>query len=214
MKRTAVALGALGLSLGLGAGVASAADTGSTVIDNIQRAAAQEDAQGAVQTAAGDMTGQALRECGLGALIGATTDEMSLKNVGVFVTAAAERVVALAEGPAAIVSLAASGCVERALLSFDVDSGSANFAGSVTSLALGGMLGTGSLAAASSDAPAGDTGTGSLAGLSSDAPTGDAAATGSLDSASAGGDSGSLDSGSLEESKPVAQALFAGAQGA
>ncbi len=214
MKRTAVVLGALGLSLGLGAGVASAADTGSTVIDNIQRAAAQEDAQGAVQTAAGDMTVQALRECGLGALIGNTTDETSLKNVGVFVTAAVERVVAVAEGPAAIVSLAASGCVERALVSFDVSSGSASFAGSVTSLALGGMLGTGSLAGMSSDAPAGDSG--SLAGMSSDAPAGDAPATGSLDAASSEteGDTGSLDTGSLADSEPVSDSLFAGSQGA
>lgn len=207
MKRTVVAIGALGLSLGLGTGVASAADTGSTVIDTITRAAAQEDAQGAVQTAAGEMTVKALRECGLGALVGKTTDEMSLTNVGVFLTAAAERVVALAEGPAALVSLAASGCVERALISFDVSSGSASFGGSVASAALGGVLGTGSLASASGDAPSGDSGSlsgdsGSLSGGSSDTPAGDTPA------------GGSLDAGSLTDSKPVSAALFARSQGA
>ncbi|MFD4293127.1 hypothetical protein ACFWPA_19335 [Rhodococcus sp. NPDC058505] len=210
LTRTATLVATVGLALGAGSGIAIAAPaeggTGSTAIETIERAATQEDANGAVQTAVGEMTVKGLRECGLGALIGKTTDEMSVKNVAVFVGAMGKRVVALVEGPAALVSVAAGGCVERTLLAFDVSSGSAAAGGSVASLALGGFLGTGSLASASSDT--GSSAAGLLDSASSD--------TGSADAASS--DTGSLDTGSLgadlEASGAVSDALFAGSAGA
>lgn len=217
MKRTVALVGVLGLSLGVGAGVASAADTGSTAIDSITRAASQEDANGAIATAAGEMTVKGLRECGLGALIGNTTDELSVKNVTTFVSAASKRLIAITNGPAAVISLAAGGCVERALVAFDVSTGSAKTAGSVASMALGGFMGTGSLASASSDSGSADSGL--LDAASSDTASSDTASadSGSADTASADSgslDSGSLDAGSLEASAPVSDALIAGAVGA
>ncbi|MGW0040967.1 hypothetical protein [Rhodococcus sp. NPDC003348] len=226
MKRTATVIGALGLTLGLGAGFATAepvtepaeVSTGSTVIDTIERAATAEDAAGAIQTAAGEITVKALRECGLGALIGTATDEATVKNVGVFVSAVSKRILAITNGPAAVISVVAGGCVERSLLAFDVNSGSAKMGGSVASLALGGLLGTGSLAAASSDSGSADLGLEGwfdelLGAGSSDTASADSASsdTASADSASA---SGLLDSGSLEASAPVSDALLAGAAGA
>ncbi|MFD1813278.1 hypothetical protein [Rhodococcus gannanensis] len=240
MKRTAAVVGALGLTIGLGAGVATANApvepapvqpaaeavpaeaaateptaeefaTGSMAIDTIVRAANEEDAAGAIATAVGTMTVDGLRECGLGMLIGATTDEMTPKNVGTFLTVAGKRLIAIAQGPAAVISVVAGGCVERSLLmAFDVPAGPAKISGSVASLALGGLLGTGLLATASS---AGDSG---LLDAASSAASSDTASadTASADTSSAGtGSEGLLDAGSLAASEPVSDTLMAGAAG-
>ncbi|MGW4481469.1 hypothetical protein [Rhodococcus triatomae] len=235
MKRTAAVVGALGLTIGLGAGVATANApvepapaeavpaeatatesepdefaTGSMAIDTIVRAANEEDAAGAVATAVGTMTVDGLRECGLGMLIGTTTDEFTPRNVGTFLSVAGKRLVAIAQGPAAVVSVVAGGCVERSLLmAFDVPAGHAKISGSVASLALGGLLGTGLLATASSD-------TGLLDAASSDTASADSASsdTSSADTASADtGSEGLLDAGSLAASEPVSETLMAGTAG-
>lgn len=216
MKRTATAIGALGLTLGLGAGVATAQpavepteqvetidSTGSTAVDALQRAATAEDAETAIQTAAGEIGVKALRECGLGALIGNTTDELTTKNVMVFVNAAAKRIVAVINGPAAIVSTAAGGCVERALVAFDVEAKTAKFGGSVAGLAFGGSLGT---LFPDSILSAGSTDSGSAEAVLTSESAGSLLASGS-------GDAGSVDTGSLAASEPVSDALVSGALG-
>ncbi|CRK51589.1 conserved exported hypothetical protein [Rhodococcus sp. RD6.2] len=231
MKRTAAVVGALGLTLGLGAGAATAnaqvvpapaaaeatpevlpgqVGTGSMVIDTIERAANEEDAAGAIMTATGEMTAEGLRECGLGMLIGTTTEEFTPRNVGTFLTVAGKRLVAIAQGPAAVVSVVAGGCVERALLNaYDVPAGSAKISGSVASLALGGLLGTGLLATASSDTGLLDA---ASSGTGSDTASAD---TASADTASSDtGSAGLFDSGSLEASAPISDSLLAGSAGA
>lgn len=236
MKRTAAVVGALGLTLGLGAGAATAnaqvvpapaaaeatpevlpgqVGTGSMVIDTIERAANEEDAAGAIMTATGEMTAEGLRECGLGMLIGTTTEEFTPRNVGTFLTVAGKRLVAIAQGPAAVVSVVAGGCVERALLNaYDVPAGSAKISGSVASLALGGLLGTGLLATASSDTGLLDA---ASSGTGSDTASSDAASADTASSDTASSDTGSaglFDSGSLEASAPISDSLLAGSAGA
>ena len=236
MKRTAAVVGALGLTLGLGAGAATAnaqvvpapaaveatpevlpgqVGTGSMVIDTIERAANEEDAAGAIMTATGEMTVEGLRECGLGMLIGTTTEEFTPRNVGTFLTVAGKRLVAIAQGPAAVVSVVAGGCVERALLNaYDVPAGSAKISGSVASLALGGLLGTGLLATASSDTGLLDA---ASSGTGSDTASADTASADTASSDTASSDTGSaglFDSGSLEASAPISDSLLAGSAGA
>lgn len=236
MKRTAAMVGALGLTLGLGAGAATAnaqvvpapaaaeatpevlpgqVGTGSMVIDTIERAANEEDAAGAIMTATGEMTAEGLRECGLGMLIGTTTEEFTPRNVGTFLTVAGKRLVAIAQGPAAVVSVVAGGCVERALLNaYDVPAGSAKISGSVASLALGGLLGTGLLATASSDTGLLDA---ASSGTGSDTASADTASSDTASSDTASSDTGSaglFDSGSLEASAPISDSLLAGSAGA
>ncbi len=229
-------VGALGLTLGLGAGAATAnaqvvpapaaaeatpevlpgqVGTGSMVIDTIERAANEEDAAGAIMTATGEMTAEGLRECGLGMLIGTTTEEFTPRNVGTFLTVAGKRLVAIAQGPAAVVSVVAGGCVERALLNaYDVPAGSAKISGSVASLALGGLLGTGLLATASSDTGLLDA---ASSGTGSDTASADTASSDTASSDTASSDTGSaglFDSGSLEASAPISDSLLAGSAGA
>lgn len=211
MKRTATVIGALGLTLGLGAGIATAApaeSTGSTAVDALQRAATAEDAETAIQTAAGEIAVKGLRECGLGALVGTTTDELTVKNVIVFVNAAGRRIVAVINGPAAIISVAASGCVERSLVAFDVNPKTAKFGGSVAGLAFGGSIGT---LFPDSILAAGSTDTASAESLLTSDSAESALASGSTETASA--DTGSLDTASLDASLPVSDALVSGSLG-
>ncbi|QHE71145.1 hypothetical protein [Rhodococcus sp. WAY2] len=81
------------------------------------------DAATAAPSAAGSIIVRTIRECGMGALVGKTTDELSLQNVIVFVNAVGQRLAAVAAGPLAIITVAAYGCIERALTSLRPDSG-------------------------------------------------------------------------------------------
>ncbi|MFF0816421.1 hypothetical protein ACFYVR_14910 [Rhodococcus sp. NPDC003318] len=211
MKRTATVIGALGLTLGLSAGVATAQpavaateqvesidSTGSTAVDALQRAATAEDAETAIQSAAGEIGVKALRECGLGALVGNTTDELTTKNVLVFVNAATKRIIAVINGPAAIISTAAAGCVERALVAFEVEAKTAKVGGSVAGLAFGGSLG---VLFPDSLLSAGSTDSGSAEAVLTSESAGSLVA------------SGSVDTGSLAASEPVSDALVSGALG-
>ncbi|AWK74123.1 hypothetical protein CBI38_23805 [Rhodococcus oxybenzonivorans] len=85
--------------------------------------ASAADAATAAPSAAGSIIVRTIRECGIGALVGKTTDELTLQNVVVFVNAVGQRLAAVAAGPLAIITVAAYGCIDRALTSLRPDSG-------------------------------------------------------------------------------------------
>ncbi|MFE3293317.1 hypothetical protein [Rhodococcus sp. NPDC059234] len=170
-KRIAVFFAALLLMLGLGAGLANAsenvrgienqavvsvADAATTAkvgevpvspagSPGVVGPAAKEDVDTAAQSSAGTVVVKAIKECGLGALVGNTTDELSLQNVIVFVNAAGKRLAAVAGGPVAIITVAAQGCVERVIDAFGGGTGSLSGLGSLATGSVGGGS-TGSLA--------------------------------------------------------------------
>ncbi|MCQ4118119.1 hypothetical protein [Rhodococcus tibetensis] len=84
--------------------------------------ASSADAATAAPSAVGSIIVRTIRECGIGALVGKTTDELTLQNVVVFVNAAGQRLAAVAAGPLAIITVAAYGCLDRALTSLRQDS--------------------------------------------------------------------------------------------
>ncbi|TQF73264.1 hypothetical protein FK531_06970 [Rhodococcus spelaei] len=171
-KRITIFFTALLLALGLGTGLANASEnprgienpaavvsiadsTTATKVGEVPVApanspgvvgpAAREDVDTAAQSSAGTVVVKAIRECGLGALVGNTTSELSLENVIVFVNAAGKRLAAVAGGPVALITVAAQGCMERVIDAFGGGTGSLSGFGSLGSGSLGSGS-TGSLA--------------------------------------------------------------------
>ncbi|NLG54572.1 MAG: hypothetical protein GX542_02815 [Rhodococcus sp.] len=83
--------------------------------EGVVRTASPVERATAYITAAGDVVVRQLRTCGVGALVGATTSEVSVQNVDVLVNAVGQRLAAVAGGPAAVITVAAYGCLERVL---------------------------------------------------------------------------------------------------
>lgn len=162
-RRIVVLFTTLLLTLGIGSGLANASENlrsievpvGVTMIaDSVPTApvtevpvspaqspgvvgpATSEDAAGAIQSSVGEVIIKTIKQCGLGALVGDTTGELTLQNVIVFVTATGKRLAAIAGGPLAVITIAAQGCIERVTKSFGGGSaGSLGDTGSAGSLA-------------------------------------------------------------------------------